>query len=37
MDPLSTATTYPTGVAGEFTGGFNNGRVIGAFGATKTK
>ena len=27
----------PSGVAGEFTAGFNNGEVIGAFGATKTK
>ena len=26
---------YPTGVAGEFTGHFANGHVIGAFGATK--
>ncbi len=25
----------PSGVAGEFTGGFNNGSVIGSFGATK--
>ncbi|MYH03021.1 MAG: hypothetical protein F4142_10735 [Nitrospira sp. SB0675_bin_23] len=28
-------TTLPTGVAGEFTGHFVNGHVIGAFGATK--
>ena len=31
------ATTYPTGVAGKFDGEFNNGRVIGAFGATHSK
>ncbi len=30
-DPVD---NYPTGVAGEFTGHFNNGHVIGAFGAT---
>ena len=29
-------TPLPTGVAGRFTGTFNNGHVIGAFGATKT-
>ena len=28
------ATMYPSGVAGEFTGHFTNGHVIGAFGAT---
>ncbi len=28
-------TDYPTGAAGEFTGHFSNGHVIGAFGATK--
>ena len=28
------AAEYPTGVAGEFTGHFNTGHVIGAFGAT---
>lgn len=34
--PVGTATTtLPTGVAGEFTGHFVNGHVIGAFGATK--
>ena len=34
--PAGTAvTTLPTGVAGEFTGHFVNGHVIGAFGATK--
>ncbi|MCY4642410.1 MAG: hypothetical protein OXC41_06910 [Gammaproteobacteria bacterium] len=30
-----TATTYPSGVAGEFTGHFTDGNVIGAFGATR--
>jgi len=36
-DTLADETTmeYPTGVAGEFTGHFSNGHVIGAFGATK--
>ncbi len=29
------ATLYPSGVAGEFTGHFTNGHVIGAFGATQ--
>ena len=29
--------TLPSGVAGEFTAGFNNGDLIGSFGATKTK
>ena len=29
------ATQYPSGVAGEFTGHFNNGHVIGAFGASR--
>jgi hypothetical protein len=36
-NPATDATptdNYPTGVAGEFTGHFNNGHVIGAFGAT---
>ena len=28
---------YPSGVAGEFTGHFDNGHVLGAFGATKAK
>ena len=30
-------STLPSGVAGEFTAGFNNGDLIGSFGATKTK
>ena len=34
-DTLLNATTYPSGIAGEFDGGFTNGRVIGAFGATE--
>ena len=29
-------STLPSGVAGEFTAGFNNGSLIGSFGATKT-
>ena len=28
-------TQMPTGIAGKFTGAFNNGEVVGAFGATK--
>ena len=32
---LANSTNYPTGVAGEFTGHFTNGHVIGAFGATR--
>ena len=31
------ANPLPTGVAGEFTAGFNNGDLIGSFGATMTK
>ena len=34
-DTNTTPHTLPSGVAGEFTAGFNNGSVIGAFGATK--
>ena len=33
-DTDENAAEYPTGVAGEFTGHFNTGHVIGAFGAT---
>ena len=37
--PVATNTTphtLPSGVAGDFTGGWNNGSVVGSFGATKT-
>ncbi len=32
---IGNQSMLPSGVAGEFTGGFNNGDVIGSFGATK--
>ena len=34
--PGGDTNPQPTGVAGKFTGGFNNGEVVGSFGATKT-
>ena len=34
-EPVQDATPQPTAVAGEFTAGFTNGSVVGAFGATK--
>ncbi|MCE2450314.1 MAG: hypothetical protein J4F35_18690 [Candidatus Latescibacteria bacterium] len=34
-NPTGGAETDPTGVAGEFTAGFDDGNVIGAFGATR--
>ena len=35
VDSASTPDKLPSGVAGEFTGAFTNGNVMGAFGATK--
>ena len=34
-DNTTTPHTFPTGVAGKFDGSFDNGRVVGSFGATR--